>query len=113
MSSASESSEPTSPCRAEPDFNDWCVQPMPLNAAKHGEEAVFRDNFHGSPTIVQRRKYNEHNNGCIVYTKEPIPASSRRAWRITVLENSTLPTGLVSWIVEARTPFFFCDLVGA
>ena len=101
MSSTSESAEPTSPRLSAPDFSDWSVRPMPLDAAKHGERAVFWDNFHGLPTIVEREKYNEHQDGCIVYTKDPIPIGTPSAWRITVLETANYDTGLVSQIMAS------------
>ena len=70
---------------------------MPLEAAKH---AVFWDNSHGLPTIVlERGKYNEHQDGCIVYTKDPIPIDTPSAWRITVLETANYNIGLVSRIM--------------
>ena len=100
MSSTSDAVEPTSPGQFVPDFKDWSVRATPLDVTVHGERAVFWDNFHGLPTIVQRKEYNDHRDGCIVYTKDPIPVDT--AWRITLLKtaDSGWDTGLVSWITS-------------
>ena len=76
-------------------FDDWSVRPMPLNAVKHGERAEFWDNFCGSPTVVERMKFDEHEDGCIAYTKHPIPTNT--AWRIELLKTTERwQRGLVS-----------------
>ena len=78
-------------------FDDWSVRPMSLNAAKHGERAEFWDNFYGSPTVVERMKFDEHEDGCIAYTKHPIPTNT--AWRIELLKTTECwQRGLVSEI---------------
>ena len=99
MTSTSESQQPsTSPRHVPLDFNDWSVRPMPLDTAKHGERAGFWDNFHGSPTVVGRTEFNEHEDGCIAYTKFPIPSNT--AWRIELLETTDCwQRGLVSFAI--------------
>ena len=95
MSSTTEDFDgPTSPS-VPLNFEGWSAKPKPLDAAKHGERAVFWDDFHGSPTVVGRKNFDLHEDGCVAYTKDPIPVGS--AWRITLLETTErLQTGLVS-----------------
>ena len=84
-----------SPSHSALDFEGWSVRSMPLDPSKHGERAVFWDNFSGSPTIVERKEYNKYKDGCIVYTKYPIPVDT--AWRITLLQTAdSWQRGLVS-----------------
>jgi hypothetical protein len=80
---------------------------MPLNAVKHGERAEFSDDFYGSPTVVERRKFDEHEDGCIAYTRDPIPTNT--AWRIELLKTTEcwqrgLTIGLTTALPEKLPP---------
>ena len=80
-------------------FTGWVVQPMPFDddRGKSGQRAVFaRYNYISLPTVVERTKHQEHQYGCVAYTKDPLPVN--KAWRITVLKTTKkwLTTGVVS-----------------
>ena len=65
------------------DVSDWIVTPAPLNDKNSGERAMFStDNF-----ILQRRDYENKYDGCVSYTKGPLPLV--QVWQVTILETST------------------------
>ena len=76
------------------DVSDWIVTPAPLNDKKSGVRAIFStDN-----SIVQRRDAEIYINGCVSYTRGPLPPG--QVWQVTVLETTrNFGAGLVSGCV--------------
>ena len=65
------------------DVSDWIVTPAPLNDKKSGKRAIFStDN-----SIVQRRDPEICGNGCVSYTRGPLPPG--QVWQVTVLETTS------------------------
>ena len=70
-------------------FTAWALSPMPLEDSKEkcGPRAKFSNyDMDGFPNVVGRVNHRRKDNGCMVYTKNPLAVGS--AWRVTLL-NST------------------------
>ena len=71
--------------------SDWIVTPVPLNDKQCGKRAIFSK----GNSIVERKNPGEKWDGCVCYTKIPLPL--RQVWQISVLETTEKwPWGLVS-----------------
>ena len=72
---------------AATDVSDWIATPGPLNDKKSGVRAIFStDN-----SIVQRGDPWRYVDGCVSYTRGPLPPG--QVWQVTVLETSTTKWG--------------------
>ena len=74
------------------DISDWIATAAPLNEEKSGENAIFST----ENSIVKRRGPETYWNGCVSYTRGPLPPG--QVWQITILDSTrmwSLSAGLV------------------
>lgn len=79
-------------------FDGWSARPLPLNEDEDmkGERADFTlFDAKGAAVGVKRMEFDRYRDGCVVYTKDPIPAG--KAWRLTAItKTQKWQRGLVS-----------------